>query len=373
MKQSVSLTVNGDAIEARVEPRTMLADFLREELRLTGTHLGCEHGVCGACTLLIEGAPARSCITYAVACDGANVRTIEGFEHDPLMSALRNAFSRHHALQCGYCTPGMLMTAYDVVRRLPGADEARIREELGGNLCRCTGYAGLVEAIAAVLVDPPTLEGTVRVTSPPPPSLAADFPAAAAERVEPRMDRPTAAPGDAVAYRVALPVSAQALWAILQDIETVVRCLPGASRAGAIDDAPVPFPHQGALGPMRAPVEGNASVEYDHTRRAGVVEGEGRDAKTRSGGAGRLEFAVLENGAAASTLSVAITYSLTGPLAQFSRGPVVDAIVEELVHRFADNVAAAARGGDVRDESAAGGIRLTLGALWRRIVRWLSG
>lgn len=372
MKRSISLTVNGDAIEARVEPRTMLADFLRDELRLTGTHLGCEHGVCGACTLLIEGAPARSCITYAVACDGANVHTIEGFEDDPLMSALRIAFSRHHALQCGYCTPGMLMTAYDIVRRLPGADQARIREELGGNLCRCTGYVGIVEAIAAVIAHPPTLDGTVRATSSSPPSLAGDFPAAA-ERVEPRMDRPSAAPGDGVAHRIVLPVSAQALWAILQDIETVVRCVPGASLTGKSDDDPLPFRHEVAIGPMRAMFEGHVRVQHDHTRHTGVVEGEGRDATTRSGGAGRLEFAVLAKDAETSTLSVAITYSITGPLAQFSRGPVVDAIVAELVHRFAENVAVAAAGGEVRDESAVGGLRLTLGALWRRIVYWLSG
>ena len=176
------------------------------------------------------------------------------------MSALRDSFSRHHALQCGYCTPGMLMTAYDIVRRLPGADEARIREELGGNLCRCTGYFGIVEAIAAVLVDPPTLDGTVRAMSPPPPSLAGDFPAAAAERVEPRVERPSAAPGDAMAHRIALPVSAQALWAILHDIETVVRCLPGASLAGAIDDDALPFRLEVAIGPMRATFEGNARV-----------------------------------------------------------------------------------------------------------------
>jgi carbon-monoxide dehydrogenase small subunit len=371
VKGSIALTVNGGAIEARVEPRTMLADFLRDELRLTGTHLGCEHGVCGACTLLIEGAPARSCITYALACDGADVRTIEGFDDDPLMGALRTAFSRHHALQCGYCTPGMLMTAYDVVRRLPGADEVRIREELGGNLCRCTGYVGIVEAIAAVIADPPTLDGTVRATSSPPPSLPGDFPAA--ERAEPRMDRPSAAPGDGVAHRIALPVSAQELWAMLQDIETVVRCVPGASLTGTIDDDPLPFRHEVAIGPMRAMFEGHVRVQYDHTRHTGVVEGEGRDATTRSGGAGRLEFAVLANDAATSTLSVAITYSITGPLAQFSRGPVVDAIVAELVRRFADNIAAAAAGGEVRDESVVGGFRLTLGALWRRIVHWLSG
>jgi aerobic carbon-monoxide dehydrogenase small subunit len=147
----VAFTLNGRPVQAELEPRTSLADFLRESERLTGTNLGCEHGVCGACTLEIDGAPARSCITLAAACEGANVRTIEAFDDDAVMEQLREAFSAEHALQCGYCTPGMLMTARDIVLRLPGADEARIRLELSGNLCRCTGYMGIVRAIQRVL------------------------------------------------------------------------------------------------------------------------------------------------------------------------------------------------------------------------------
>lgn len=143
----VSMMVNGKAVSADVAPRTHLADFLREELLLTGTHLGCEHGICGACTLLIDDAPARSCIAFAAVCEGTHVRTIEGLEHDPIIERLRAAFTAEHALQCGYCTPGMLVTARDIVLRLPGADEDRIRLELAGNLCRCTGYAGIVRAI----------------------------------------------------------------------------------------------------------------------------------------------------------------------------------------------------------------------------------
>jgi aerobic carbon-monoxide dehydrogenase small subunit len=147
----IALEVNGQPVDEPVEPRTHLADFLRERLGLTGTNLGCEHGVCGACTVEIDGAPARSCITYAVACEGASVRSIEGFADDPVMAELRAAFTAEHALQCGYCTPGMLVTARDIVTRLPGADEARIRKELSGNLCRCTGYMGIVRAIQRVL------------------------------------------------------------------------------------------------------------------------------------------------------------------------------------------------------------------------------
>ena len=148
---ALSLTINGEPVAAEVEPRLSLADFIRDHRRLTGTHLGCEHGVCGACTVLMNGEPMRSCITFAVAAAGAEITTIEGFDDDEPMAQLRKAFHEHHALQCGYCTPGMLVAARDIVLRLPGADEARVRLELAGNLCRCTGYVGIVDAILAVL------------------------------------------------------------------------------------------------------------------------------------------------------------------------------------------------------------------------------
>ena len=149
--RTVTLTVNGEDVTATVEPRTSLADFLREERRLTGTHLGCEHGVCGACTINMDGVPARSCIAYAATLDGADIRTIEGFDDDDVMEDLRQAFTENHGLQCGYCTPGMLISCRDIVTRLPEADEKRVRLELSGNLCRCTGYVGIVRAVLAVL------------------------------------------------------------------------------------------------------------------------------------------------------------------------------------------------------------------------------
>ena len=156
-----------------------LADFLRERLNLTATHLRCEQGACGACTLLIDGQPARACITYTVLCDGAEITTLEGLENDPIITALRRCFSLEHGLQCGYCTPGMLITARDIVLRLPNADPARIRLELSGNLCRCTGYVGIVRAISRVFDErgrgelasptlPPKRTGPRRSTTGPP-------------------------------------------------------------------------------------------------------------------------------------------------------------------------------------------------------------
>ena len=147
----LSININGEHITADVEPRLSLADFIRDRQRLTGTHLGCEHGVCGACTVLMNGEPVRSCITFAAVADGSEITTIEGFDQDEPMAQLRQAFHENHALQCGYCTPGMLVTARDIVTRLPDADEDRVRLELAGNLCRCTGYVGIVKAILSVL------------------------------------------------------------------------------------------------------------------------------------------------------------------------------------------------------------------------------
>ena len=149
MKTSISAVINGKPVQSSVEPRTSLADLLREELRLTATHLGCEQGVCGACTVLIDGQPARSCITLAVGIDGSDIRTLEGLDQDPLMLVLKAAFHDKHGLQCGFCTPGMLISAWDLLRRKPHLGEAEIRIAISGNLCRCTGYQGIVRSIKA--------------------------------------------------------------------------------------------------------------------------------------------------------------------------------------------------------------------------------
>ena len=143
----LAMTVNGEAVSAQVEDRMTLGDFVRDHLNLTGTHLGCEHGVCGACTVLVDDEPVRACITLAAAVGGKSVRTIEGFAGDRAMEIIRECFSEAHGLQCGYCTPGMVITARDMLQRGCCADAAQIRTELAGNLCRCTGYAGIVTAV----------------------------------------------------------------------------------------------------------------------------------------------------------------------------------------------------------------------------------
>jgi carbon-monoxide dehydrogenase small subunit len=149
---AIRLHVNGAAVADDVAPRSSLADWLREQRNLTGTHLGCEHGVCGACTVLLDEEPVRACLALAVACDGCRVRTIEGFAGDPVMAALRDAFHRCHAVQCGFCTPAMLITARDLIRRGRAGSETEIRRGLAGNICRCTGYTNIVAAIADAAV-----------------------------------------------------------------------------------------------------------------------------------------------------------------------------------------------------------------------------
>src|SRR5262249_13204373 len=145
---NVAFTVNGRPVEVEAEPRTTLADCLRHDLCLTGTHVGCAHGVCGACTVIVDGAALRSCLLLAVQMRGASVLTIEGISDDAALTPLQAAFRKHFALQCGFCTPGILMTAHALLTEEPDASKERIREVLSGNLCRCTGYLPIVEAIA---------------------------------------------------------------------------------------------------------------------------------------------------------------------------------------------------------------------------------
>ena len=146
----VVLTVNGDRYDLEVEPRRLLSDVLRHDLGLTGTHVGCEHGVCGCCTVLIDGEPARSCLMLAATAEGARIDTVEGLaEADGTLHPLQEAFQKHHGLQCGFCTPGFLMLASTVYRDAPAMTDEQIRTALGGQLCRCTGYVGIVRAVRA--------------------------------------------------------------------------------------------------------------------------------------------------------------------------------------------------------------------------------
>jgi aerobic-type carbon monoxide dehydrogenase small subunit (CoxS/CutS family) len=155
-ERTIRVTVNGRSYERTVEVRTTLADFLRDDLELTGTHLGCEHGVCGACTVILDGAAVRSCLLFAAQVNGREIQTVEGLATGDTLNPLQEAFREHHGLQCGFCTPGFLMTLTCFLRECPHPSEAQVREAISGNLCRCTGYTNIVAAALAAAQSPAT-------------------------------------------------------------------------------------------------------------------------------------------------------------------------------------------------------------------------
>ena len=363
---ALSLSVNGRAVTAEVEPRTHLADFLRDHLLLTGTHTGCEHGVCGACTVLMDGAPARACIHFAAGCGGADVRTIEGLQDDPVAARLRFAFSAEHALQCGYCTPGMLVTARDIVHRLPDADDDLVRLELAGNLCRCTGYTGIVRAIRRVLDERLDLARLAPVPVP-----AARFgPVQEAARQAAAHTAPFV---EGLQQRLAFQQPAAQVWEALHDPVLIAACVPGAHL-----DAATPGSIQGtmvvALGPVRARFGGTAAIEYDEAARSGTVQGTGQDQASGTRLNASARFQVVPSGEASCVLLVTVEYGLRGALAQLARGRVVDLLAGEVAAMFARNLAGRLAGDSVTVAGPLSGGRLLLRVMlaWVRRVAGLD-
>jgi carbon-monoxide dehydrogenase small subunit len=352
----IQLTVNGRSVVESVEARTHLADFLREKLNLTGTHLRCEQGVCGACTLLIDGQPARSCITYAVMCDGAAITTIEGLDDDPVMAALRRAFSEEHGLQCGFCTPAMLVTARDIVARVPEADDARVRLELSGNLCRCTGYVGIVRAVSRVLKE--AREGAFAaqpLLSMPLGPVGARVARSALERSS--TTAASVARGDEgglahgvlglagrqpnIEVRQSFEVSCRPgeVWKFFSDIEQVARCLPGASLTRPPDGNKVNGKFSAKLGPITTTFTGAARIVRDDDNLRGVVLGAGNDRLSGSRAVGEIEYRLLPEGTG-TRVELMIRVLLVGPLAQFGRSGIVEDIVARVAQAFARNLEA---------------------------------
>jgi len=397
---TVSLNVNGREISAEAEPRTHLGDFLRDELRLTGTHLGCEHGVCGACTVLIDGQPVRSCITFAVACEGREITTIEGYDDDRLMQLLRAAFTRHHALQCGFCTPGMLATARDIVLRLPEADEARVRLELSGNLCRCTGYQGIVNAVLDVLqqqraepdasvqklredlrsdhkrgprtrvvapADAPGIAAAQHVPASPASvgipvatsaigaahqmvgktaATAPSAPAGAGAAAEAGSGAGSGAKakGNRIEAAFDVPFPLDEVWRFMGDLPAVASCLPGAVIESQERDK-VKGRIAVKFGPMAAAFAGVARLERNDATRQAVLKGAGQDTLSQSRAQGDISYRLEAIGADSTRVHVDMLYSLQGPLAQFSRSGLVKDFVRRMVADFGKEVTVRMRGG----------------------------
>ncbi len=378
-RRELNLQVNGAPVQALVEPRQSLADFLREQCQLTGTHVSCEQGVCGACTVLVDGQPVRSCITLGVACEGREIQTIEGFEDDATMEQLRQAFNREHALQCGFCTPGMLISARDIVTRLPGIDENRLRHELAGNLCRCTGYVGIVRAVASNLgeaagdVETPAraLPAACAFAAFEPVDVGAPEGEAHGGATAPATSTGRAAPGAAQIEEAILVqgCDAQRLWQLLEDSKAAAACIPGA-RIDHFDGRELTGGVRIAFGPIKADFAGTATVERDDATRQAQILGTGTDAQSRTSASAKITYRVSADGARtdAARLVIGMDYSVQGPLAQFSRSELVRSLVRQLVRDFGRNLETMASGG--RMKPAAGLNAFSL--LWRWLVAKLS-
>ncbi len=345
---TLALTVNGRAREIAVPSRMSLADMVREICGLTGTHLGCEHGVCGACTVLLDGQPARSCITFAAACAGAEVTTIEGLDDDVVADALRRAFSRHHALQCGYCTPGMLISARDLVLRLAEPDEKAVRAGLSGNLCRCTGYVGIVNAVKEVIAARRAagivaLRGGGRATLGPVGAHALDpvaigaLPAEPAVEVSPPLAAPVAfTPTHEFEHSFSLSASPERVFARFSDVRAVAAAIPGLTLTQA-DDRHAEGAFAVGLGPVKAKFKGQADISRDPATHSGRILTAGGDVASASRARGVIDYRVRQTGGGGSDIVLQIGYSLTGLLGQLGRPALIEAVARGLIAKFADN------------------------------------
>ncbi len=384
----IRLHVNDRLVEADVEPRTHLADFLREQLLLTGTHIGCEHGICGACTVEIDGEITRSCITYAAAVDGAHVRTVEGFDDDALMARLRRAFQENHALQCGYCTPGMLVAARDLIRRKSGLSHDEIRLEMSGNLCRCTGYMGIVAAIGDVMAE--RVDGAedtnARRSIGPAPGPDAPDSGDAGDVSAPVKTIASAEPLDASddaldlsdegafttleqGFQVNHP--RETVWAHMADIGRVARAMPGVELDEPVEGNRVSGRIAVKLGPISASFAGHGRLSRDDESHTGIVEGAGLDQDSASRARGRVTYTLIETDDGGTQVDVTLSYALAGPLAQFSRGGLVKDVVARLADAFAQNLEAQISSPDSEPAAAA---ELKAGSLiWSVIAARLRG
>ncbi len=372
----VTLTVNGRETTVAVAPRTTLSDVLRDRLGLTGTHVGCEHGVCGMCTVLVDGEAARACLLFAVQCEGAEITTVEGLGGAGDQHPLQQAFSHHHALQCGFCTPGMLMSGYDL---LAGGtyDEDTLAEDMSGVLCRCTGYRGILAAVtdvAAAYPDgipapraavPAALVGRVggvSASAAPTADEAEEAPEAPAD-----VTIPSGPPTVTVEVESVLESSVDDVWAVLADFERLAACLPGAEMTADLGGDRYRGAAKVALGPVSLAFDGLAHVvEHDPDEHVMRVLAQGADRGGSSTQAViRLAAASLPDGG--TTLRAGADVHLSGRIAQFGRALAGD-VSRRLFEQFAAAVDEAARTGEApRPSSGPSPLRLVLDAIRARL------
>jgi carbon-monoxide dehydrogenase small subunit len=379
----VTLRVNGSEVTVRVPPRMHLADALREHLGLTGTHLGCEHGVCGMCTVLVDGSAARACLLFAVQCDGAEVVTVEGLGSADEQHPLQQAFSAHHALQCGFCTPGMLMSSYDLLSSGPVAPE-ELPEQMSGVLCRCTGYRGILAAVADVAeAHPGGVPAPMNCVSRPlvgrGGGAGQGFNAGRTHTAPGDDDGrevstvtdlsvPAGSPTASVEVTSELTAPVDAVWAVLADAERMVACLPGAELTEVLGGDRYRGRAGVALGPVKLSFAGLAQIidrdPADHRLR---MIGQGSDA---GGSATQADIRLrAEPGPGGGTvLRADADLYLSGRIAQFGRALAGD-VSRRLFEQFARSVDAAATGREAPAARRPSPLRLAIGALLAAVRR----
>ena len=353
MNKNLTLTVNGETHQVLVSDRTQLAEVLRDHLDLTGTHVGCEQGVCGACTVMVDGKPMRSCITFAQSINGAQIETIEGYAGDLVMDKIRDAFSRHHALQCGFCTPGMLATSHDILKRFASPSEATIRHELSGNLCRCTGYQGIVQALLDVAeqmkkegIAPSSSELSEPKTTPKFVTFDPKFndtPAHSLQQAQGSVR--TEGNWTVVERSIALPHSLSKVWALFSDVGKVAACVPGAKLTD-LDGSDFKGEVAIAFGPIKAKFGGSGTFEANDTDHSGFLLAQGADKGGQSNVKGELRFVLSpQENVGFTNVGVTFRFQIQGMLAQFNRPELVTGFVDFLLEKFISNCDAVLSGG----------------------------
>lgn len=348
----VSFAVNGTPTRLELPARVTLCDALRDHLGLTGTHVGCEHGVCGMCTVLVDGQAARACLLFAVQLDGADIVTVEGLGKPDELHPLQEAFGRSHALQCGFCTPGFLMSSYDLLTSNPDVSDDELPKELSGVICRCTGYRNIVTAVretrdmcADRLPEPGncgtrTLVGRSagRVADTPSNDSAETKTNEAIEIL-----LPDGEPTIDVSVSTEIAVDAATVWDVFDDLHLLARCLPGAELTDELGDAQYSGRAKISVGPVKLAFSGLAQI-LEHDRSAGRLRvlAQGRDA----GGAQTQADIVLrtESAGAGTALHASANVYLTGRIAQFGRALAGD-ISRRMFEQFATSVSEAATSG----------------------------
>jgi carbon-monoxide dehydrogenase small subunit len=351
----VRMTVNGNPVTLSLPARVTLSDAIRDHLGLTGTHVGCEHGICGMCTVLVDGEAARACLLFAVQIEGAQVTTVEGLGRQDDLHPLQESFGRHHGLQCGFCTPGFLMSSYDLLRHQPHVSREDLPTELSGVLCRCTGYRNILEAVADVAEAHPdgipgpgncghrTMVGRTPAVSSGTGVVATDTRPETNPAGHPReITLPTGEPTIRIAVTSELTSSPQEVARVFDDVRLLARCLPGAELTDEVGGGWYRGRARVALGPVRLSFDGLAHVAEQSAERL-VVAAQGQD----SGGGGaqaRIVLSARPSGACAALHAEADVF-LTGRIAGFGRSLAGD-VSRRMFEDFARALDQAASGGE---------------------------